>query len=452
MGKILSVYLFAFLFFAGAPAADASPACLDAAVVAELRAKFILPPSTENIDLCQPSSRGYKILEALSLIRTLNFENTNLVNPFNAGNLPTEFWSFFTSRVQKIEEMSTERSCINVVAFTIGAMKDGILYACPLFFDADKSTFERVAVMLHEARHFDGFSHIRCEHGPGLGKNSCDESMEQGGPWSIYIEALAKMALVPSALNSAQRAAAKVVALKAADIYLNKTPTPPEESHGVYLLSEDGKEAFVFNGSELIPIRAIPDANLLSRYYSLAAFPKDGSDTYTVDTESSNSEVLPAFGSFATDYNLKPRGSRPHVVDILNFPSVQGIVTETTAQFGGIGPVDLPFHAKKVFLPEEMKSSAKNELYLLDQENHMHFAKVGAGGKAEFSDFPNSIEGFSQIIALNGQRLGLMAESGEVFIDTGTTGESWELYAPLAGRRFRTLTRPFVWAKALFTP
>lgn len=424
--------------------AHAESNCLDASVVAEIRAKVKLKTKdVSSFDLCKPESQTYKILQALTLLKTLTFADTALAKPFNQNILPKDFWAYFSDRVGQITD---EATCDNdFLAFVHGGSKDREVHICPSFYGEVISRDERAMAMLHEARHFEGFVHVTCLHGPRKGeKGACDKSIGQKGSYAVTVESLTKLALNSREISKVNRVMNKLSALSYASEAFNKS-VQAEESTAL-LLVDQNDNAFLYNDQGASPVASLGDARVISRGSVLAVFPLDRSDAFSANAFSPALDALPAEGAFSLAYNQKPIAERPRAIDILNLTYLSGGVTETEASVRLMNEqsdtvVKFPFKATSVFSGREFGKPDKDSLYILGDDQQSYRLQLLKKGKFKLGQVRNRLGNVEQVSIFNGKRLG-RDRSGEILIEE--QGQ-WKSFVPLSFGRFKQMTRPFAW-------
>jgi hypothetical protein len=442
--------LLALTSYAAPPAAPVPANCLDMAAVRDVEEHFSLPDFEKPLDRCDATSPKFKLLESLALIKTIQFDAQNKpAAPLNSDVLPTDFWGYFSLRANQIvNEPATQDSCAHgFMAFVYGAMNDGTVHLCPVFYDASQTVYDRASTMLHEVRHFAGYSHVTCTRGPESGRaGSCDTSIALKGSYAVTVESITKMALLAKNLSPATRFMLKTTAISWIDSSFNQAVLP----HGftsIYLNGADGKGYF-FDGHSVTDGPYFPNARVVSRQSSLSIFPNDKSDVFTFDYFSAKFDHFPAMGSMAISYNKIPQANRPAFVDVINAGHLTGWVSDQSVTAALIpstsfNTVTLDSPARAVFTAAELGLALSDSYYVLTEKNEMH--------KVEFKDanvhtdtlVPDASTGFQSFSMLGDDRLGL-TNDGQV---VSHAANGWQPLAPLAGKKITLMSRPFYWTE-----
>lgn len=425
-----------------AEAADA-PGCLNAALVNEIRSHIDLKiKDVKTFDRCTPGSNTYKTLETLILIKTMQYSDAALAAPYNQNILPGDFWKYFVDRANTIVE--EDKCSTGVLAFVWMIFRDGIIHVCPTIFDDRLLKYERAQAMLHEVRHFEGFGHVKCIRGNRKGKDgSCDVEIEQKGSYAVTVEALTKMALTSKDVPRVQRTLLKTLALS----YANDTFNKPVFDHDMaaFYLEDSGDHAYIYSNKGLVNVARLEDATLVSRGATLAVFPTNKEDAYTVNVFSNKMDTAPAAGSFSAEYNSMNQDRRPGVVDIMNLAYVSASITENQIK-GSFGDtmvdtvVNVPWKIQAVFSGAEVGAPDEDSLYIKDELN-LFRVKFKPGLEYELTQVPNTVGTMKKLIIYNDKRIGLDSQGHVLVQDNGM----WIPYAPLHAAVFTKMTRPFMW-------
>ena len=191
----LLLSMFIVICSSAAWAEDAKPQkCLDPELVKYALSNFKIQDLTDEVvtkeyteqDACDQGTFKY-ILEGLDFLR----KTPNKKIPSNYQTLITKEGptGFLKKRIQTIQLRKSENydhSCAVAGAFVRLAEADKkTMYVCP---NIEKSTVqENASLLVHEARHIDGFKHIDCDHGFFSEENNraCDNTYQEQGSYGI---------------------------------------------------------------------------------------------------------------------------------------------------------------------------------------------------------------------------------------------------------------------------
>lgn len=97
------------------------------------------------------------------------------------------WWEYFTKRANRFvfhPEYCDKNP--SVIAY-VNRNKKGIINLCNKFFA--ESLTSQVSILMHEVRHFDGFSHVECTRGAETGSaGACDEKIKDAGSYAVSVQ------------------------------------------------------------------------------------------------------------------------------------------------------------------------------------------------------------------------------------------------------------------------
>jgi len=441
------------LFFLPQPS-HADAACLDAAQVKSLQAAIDLP-AIESNELCMPRANNYKLYQAMLFMKNFTFNASQVPAPFNQGILGGGFWDFFRGTVHKVQNESNPDACKGTLAFALinhapGAVQDGIIHICPNYYGDSIGIPERVSIVLHETRHFQGFDHVKCESFSLLkGTVNCDNSITDKGAFAVTMESLADMIFAPSNLSATDIARAKHMILNNGVFVFNQPILPQGSLFGVYLQTEDGR-GWVYDGTELKSVPVVADSHLISRLSVLEVFPNNKADTYTADLLSETPLKQDPVGNYGIQYNLFLDKDRVIPIDMIFEEEFQVLVREHDVNVAGYDPVTMTWTARVAFTARELGDSDPNAFYVVDTASQWHKFTWNQDDGVQITDVAARSQIWKAAAVINGVHLAL-TQAGEVMIDEKADGTSWTSFQPLAGQKYASMTRQFWWTSMLYT-
>lgn len=113
---------------------------------------------------------------------------------------------------------------------------------------ATLSTLGRVGVVIHEARHTEGYRHIPCTHGPyeGSSNDGCDKDYEYGGSHAVEMEYYGRVVTAGRNFHPIYKSMARLMAMGRSNMMFNKSPIQVREV--LTALDKDGRPAIVDEG------------------------------------------------------------------------------------------------------------------------------------------------------------------------------------------------------------
>ena len=442
------------ILFSFQSAAGAEKNCLDPKVISAVKEKVAIPyDDLSSFDPCDENTDAYKLLHSLVLLKNLKLADGDLRRPLNQDILQNDFWAYFVNRASTIiNESEFDSTCLRgAMAYVYSSQNDGNVHLCPVFYVNWINAYDRAYTMLHEARHFAGYTHVTCNRGPNTGKEGfCDTSIDEKGSYAVTVESLTKMAVLVDGLTPAAKFLLKTTAINWTDTSFNEVVLP-QGFRATYLVGDDHK-GYIYNGANLSEVPSFEKAKVISRDASLLVFPEDKSDSFTVDFYSKNFDHLPVLGVAAIDYNNMKVAERPTFVDVINANYLTSLAYDSLleakmAEEKEFTKVRLEFSPKAIFLGSELTQNNRDSVYVLSNKDEMYKVSFQAGlGGVEKVE--NVSAGYRALIMFNDQRLGL-TDSGEVKVEKNGI---WSSLPLLEDKRFTSMTRSFNWTEYFANP
>lgn len=435
--------------FLGAPLLSQAtePKCIAVADVQALQKDVNFLESYDVADLCRPETRTYQLAETLLYMKNYRWDvEKNKSNPFNQDIIPHSFWEFFISGLKKtVTDSEDTPTNAGVAAATLPALRDGNIYLFKAFYDAN-TVASRVSMLLHEAQHFNESPHSLCERAGAISQRNCDQSIKEKRSWAVTVEALTKMLLPANdsvKLSDEEQLRTKQEVLQMSAFVFNE----PLNLQAVYLIDENNN-AFIYDGETLEPARTVMNAKIFSRYLTLLSFPLDKTANGTLNVFSAQLDLLPPSGGTAISYSNQRKQDRKDVIDIFNNETCTAAVFDDSASFSDWPLISFKnFNPVRVFCASEGENLTPDAYYVTDSQGHSHeYTLVNnkiQTRELEIDPF-QSWQGFAQLRSL---RLGIGTNG---FIYEQTSPRNWKIHPRFAGKRFKLMTRPFLWTPAFY--
>jgi hypothetical protein len=101
--------------------------------------------------------------------------------------------AFLQKRISTfVLEAPGSNTCNKTTVAYVGRFEKATMHLCPLLMNSEISIFEFASSLIHEARHTEGFSHVRCTHGAlekmdtdPYSTGACDNTYEEQGSYGI---------------------------------------------------------------------------------------------------------------------------------------------------------------------------------------------------------------------------------------------------------------------------
>ncbi len=235
-----------------------------------------------------------------------------------------DWWSYFTKRADHfIIEPSRCSANANIVAFVYPFFRDKI-NLCPRFFEMDPGS--QIEVLMHEVRHFEGFSHVTCTQGNENGSSgACDQKIATGGSYAVSVQAQVELSFVDQ-LNDADRILAESGAIYSVNNKFNSLPSV-KYTNFVYASNKDGE---VWRMPESNPANAQLVTTLKDAAYiygngsQFTVFPAEATaDAYRISKDFTSRAK--SIGAYANMYNADSVAQRSEY-GAINYYGVGAIV------------------------------------------------------------------------------------------------------------------------------
>ena len=191
--------------------------CVSQADMQDIASHFQQFSNLAGSQYCYDGSQTSHLIEALMFMRNNKWAASmpKSTDQLFSGTFASDWFGYFTGR---INELSVESSCPKGVGAFVYGWGGNTMYVCPMMLTDNFVAVDRASVMMHEARHIDGYPHITCSRGPraGLG-GACDNRITDTGSYDVTVETYAQMAEYAPNLHPALRAYSKASAVIYAD-------------------------------------------------------------------------------------------------------------------------------------------------------------------------------------------------------------------------------------------
>lgn len=414
--------------------------------------KFLEPSS---LNLCDSQSKEFKLHKILNTLKNLKISKAPLVNRYNQNIVGHDFWAYFTKRVSIIQEADlTAQSCASgALAYVSQVESPNVVFLCPVFFeDGPYTVYEKISILLHEARHVEGFAHSMCLVGSKVSAmGGCDELIEEQGAYAVSTESLAKMFFRGINIPDDERAKLKLALLESLESFNEQVQGLGNTA--IYLEGVDGKSAYYFDGVSLHRASYFQRSHVVSRLLNLQIFPLNGAEAYGVDVLKYNPTRLEAEGICSKSYNQSPKHQRELLVDVIQDSIFSACVYENSL-FGRIGfeegedvHINFPFKVSSVFTSDEVRNYERDSFYVRSSGGEFYRVRFTEGSRFVTTKVSDSVKEFSKIFFFNSDLTALTKNGKLLRLDSDSN--EWVPFLGLEERRFKSSTRPVIWSKDL---
>lgn len=314
---IAAAMLLSFSVSARAQVAAASgPRCVSASDMTRIAADFTQFAPLSGRQICDDGSEGWRILAALMFLREIRFESSERSrDELFSGRFAGNWYEYFARRINYLELLPECRK--NVGAYVrIGG--DPTMYICPMALTDQISAVDLAGIMMHEARHMDGFPHIDCTRGPRRQlPGACDERISDGGSYAVTVETYAQIARYATGLHPAQRAYARAAAVYFADEAFEHPVRVARKSQWLLLTSLLDLYLFDAKSGELSEAgRVHTFGKIIRRGIHMILFPEDRNQPAEFVFGNGAGRLVQSPPEFVKDYNAQTPSQRAELVDL----------------------------------------------------------------------------------------------------------------------------------------
>lgn len=291
--------------------------CVPQSEMAAIARDFPQFRNLAGADYCLDGSQTANLIDSLMFMRKTRFDNImpNSPDELFTGRFAKDWYGYFEKR---ITDINIQGSCAKGVGAFV-YMWGSTMYVCPMLLSANFTSLDRASVMMHEARHIDGYPHVTCRRGPRQGlQGACDNRISDGGSYAVSVETYAQIARYAPDVHPALRAYAKSSAITYADEAFDTTVRIDRDPKFV-LLTKDN--AFVSldaaRGFTTAQLGAAPElGRIVMRAQHMILFPEDKANPARYVFARGEGEIAQQAGDVAADYNAQSAADRAKWVDV----------------------------------------------------------------------------------------------------------------------------------------
>lgn len=191
--------------------------CVSQSEMKVIASHFTQFSNLANADFCNDNSQNWHLISSIMFMRKTQFSNTMQPSKDElfSGRFAKDWYGYFIGRIDNLEVVG---DCPKGVIAYVYSGGDKTMYACPAALTNSFSSLDRASVMMHEARHIDGFPHMTCTKGARKGiQGACDSKISVGGSYAVTVETYAQLSKFAEGIHPAMKAYAKSSAVVYAD-------------------------------------------------------------------------------------------------------------------------------------------------------------------------------------------------------------------------------------------
>lgn len=297
---------------------QAATECISKAEMQEIASHFTQFASEAKGDYCLDGSQTANLISALMYLRKTEFLTpmTPSSDELFSGRFGADWYQYFIGRIDDLEVVDSCPKGVGAYVYLFGGKT---MYICPMMLTSNFSALDRASIMMHEARHIDGYPHVTCQRGPRAGlQGACDSRIADGGSYAVTVETYAQVAKYGKELHPAVRAYARSSSVIYADEAFD---TPTRIQRETQFLAMDKQKHFyrvsLNNGVKSEALGEAPElGKIVMRAQHMILFPDNRNAKaeflYTENEGSLGQEA----GDLAKEYNSFDSAQRATFVDL----------------------------------------------------------------------------------------------------------------------------------------
>lgn len=302
------------------PANDNQPVntsdCIAQSEMAAMAKNFRQFANLANREFCNDDSQTWHLLSSLMFMRQTKFSETMTPSEDElfSGKFAHGWYDYFVGRINKLEIVN---NCPKgVIAYVY--MWGNTMYTCPMALTNSFSSLDRASVMMHEARHIDGFPHITCSKGARKGlQGACDDRISKGGSYAVTVETYAQLSKYAEGIHPALKAYAKSSAIVYAD---EAFEVPVQIQRSEKLLALTNTKDFHSMDMETKEIKTLGKApalgHIVRRGQHMILFPEDKTLKAGYLFSNNEGELSQSPSDMVTEYNAQTPAEKEKLKDL----------------------------------------------------------------------------------------------------------------------------------------
>ena len=312
---LLVVLSFAFISTAHADV-NVGADCIAQSEMKVIAGHFTQFAGLANADFCNDNSKNWHLVSSIMFMRKTQFSQTMQPSKDElfSGKFSKSWYDYFIGRIDNLEVVA---DCPKGVIAYVYMMGDKTMYTCPAALTTNFSSLDRASVMMHEARHIDGFPHMTCTKGARKGiQGACDTRISDGGSYAVTVETYAQLGKYAEGIHPALKAYARSSAVIYAEeafenpVKINRTEnllvlTNALDFHSVNLQKNEIKKLG----------RATSEGHIVRRGQHMIFFPTDKTLKAQYVFANNEGELVQSPSDFVTEYNAQTPAQKANLVD-----------------------------------------------------------------------------------------------------------------------------------------
>lgn len=290
--------------------------CIPQSELRTIASHFRQFANVANQDFCNDDSQTWHLLSSIMFMRKTQFSETMAPSQDElfTGRFASSWYDYFIGR---INDLRVVNDCPKgVIAYVY--MWGNTMYTCPMALTNTFSSLDRASVMMHEARHIDGFPHITCSRGARKGlRGACDDRISKGGSYAVTVETYAQLAKYAQGIHPAMKAYARSSAIVYADEAF-EAPVRIGRKESLLALTNDlNFHAIDVQTKELKTLgKSYAAGRIVRRGQHMVLFPFDKTQKVQYIFANDEGSIEQSPSDFITEYNSQTPEQKARLADL----------------------------------------------------------------------------------------------------------------------------------------
>jgi hypothetical protein len=194
---------------------------------------------------------------------------------------------------------------------------DKTMYTCPMALTTNFSSLDRASVMMHEARHIDGFPHMTCTKGARKGlQGACDQKIADGGSYAVTVETYAQLAKFADGVHPAMKAYSRSSAIVYAEEAFENAVKINRTQNLLLLTSDLSFHSMSLDKNETKALgKAAALGHIVKRGQHMILFPADKTLKAEYVFSGDEGSISQSPNEFVSEYNAQTPEQKANLVD-----------------------------------------------------------------------------------------------------------------------------------------
>ncbi len=268
-------------------------------------------------EYCFDGSHESHLIAGIMFMRKTQFANPmpESADELFSGRFASDWYQYFIGRIDEFQIPATCPKGVGAYVYFWGTT----MYVCPMLLSDDFTALDRASVMMHEARHIDGFPHVTCRRGPRAGlSGACDNRISDGGSYAVTVETYAQLSRYAEGIHPALKAYSRANAVVYADEAFD-TPVQIHRTPQLLLLTTQGEfhTLTLKNGIETEQLGNTPAlGRIVMRGSHMILYPEDRTLKSKYVFARNEGDIQQTAGDISTEYNSSTPQQRAEWVDV----------------------------------------------------------------------------------------------------------------------------------------